>query len=235
MSDYSLTTFGEGGELTQVRHALTAVGNGETTVGIKAKNGVVIAAEKKLPTTLIDESSVHKVSALCDYMGATYSGIGPDFHAVLGKMRKDVQGYHAVYRDRATPYQICKHVTELIQEYTHAGGVRPFGIGIMVAGFDEDMGPQIYQIEASGTFYCWKATAMGRGGSDARTFLERTYTDDMDIGDAEHTAIKALKQSFEGEMTHRNIEIGVIKTSDPEKKFRILSESEVIDLLKEVE
>ena len=48
MSDYSVTTFGESGELTQVRNALTAVGRGETTVGIRAKNGIVIAAEKKL-------------------------------------------------------------------------------------------------------------------------------------------------------------------------------------------
>jgi 20S proteasome subunit alpha 2 len=61
MSDYSLTTFGESGELTQVKHALTAVGNGETTIGIRAKNGVIIAAEKKLSTTLVDESSIHKI------------------------------------------------------------------------------------------------------------------------------------------------------------------------------
>ena len=97
MSDYSLTTFGESGELTQVRYALTAVGNGETTVGIRAKNGIVIAAEKKLPTLLIDESSVHKVQKMCDYIGVTYSGIGPDFQAVLMKARKDVQVYHSKY------------------------------------------------------------------------------------------------------------------------------------------
>jgi len=52
MTDYSLTTFGESGELTQVRHALTAVGNGETVIGIRAKNGIVIAAEKKLASQL---------------------------------------------------------------------------------------------------------------------------------------------------------------------------------------
>ena len=57
----------------------------------------------------------------------------------------------------------------------------------------------------------------------------------MDIGDATHTAIKALKTSFEGELTERNIDIGVIKTADPEKKFHILKPNEVIDLLKEVE
>jgi len=54
MSDFSLTTFGESGELGQVSHALTAVKNGETTVGIRAKNGIVIAAEKKLPSPLAD-------------------------------------------------------------------------------------------------------------------------------------------------------------------------------------
>jgi len=90
MSDYSLTTFGASGELTQVRYALTAVGNGETCLGIQAKNGCVIASEKKIASPLVDETSIHKVEALSDYMGCTYSGIGPDFYAVLLKARKDV-------------------------------------------------------------------------------------------------------------------------------------------------
>ena len=97
MSDYSLTTFGKSGELTQVRNALTAVGNGETCLGIKAKNGCVIASEKKLSSPLVDESTVHKIEALSDYTGMTYSGIGPDFQAVLLKARKDVQVYHSKY------------------------------------------------------------------------------------------------------------------------------------------
>ena len=220
MSDYSLTTFGESGELTQVRHALTAVGRGETMVGIRARNGIVIAAEKKLPTILMDETSVHKIDNLCEYMGVGYSGIGPDFQAVLLKARKDIQVYHHRYQDRMTPFMLCKQVADLFQEYTQSGGVRPFGIGMIVGGYDEEQGPQIFQIEASGTFYCWKATALGRGSGEARTFLEKTYTDDMDIGDAVHTAIKALKNTFEGEMTERNLEIAIIKDTDPTKAFR---------------
>ena len=64
MTNYSLTTFGESGELDQVRHALTAVNNGETIIGIRAKNGIVIAAEKKIASVLVDESSIHKVDQL---------------------------------------------------------------------------------------------------------------------------------------------------------------------------
>jgi len=235
MSDYSLTTFGEGGELTQVRHALTAVGNGETTVGIRARNGVVIVAEKKLGSVLIDEESIHKVQALCNYMGITYSGIGPDFQAVLLKARKDIQVYHARYQDRISPFMLSKAVADLFQEYTQSGGVRPFGIGMIVAGFDEELGAQIYQIEASGTFYCWKATAQGRGAKEAKAFLEKTFSDDLDIDDAIHLAIKALKDSYDGHMTARNIEVGIVKAGDPEKAFRILSQEEIKDLLREVE
>jgi 20S proteasome subunit alpha 2 len=97
MSDYSLTTFGSSGELTQVRYALTAVGNGETCIGIRAKNGVVIACEKKLQSILIEESTIHKVEQIAPYLGVTYAGIGPDFNAVLLKARKDVQVYHSRY------------------------------------------------------------------------------------------------------------------------------------------
>ena len=144
MSDYSLTTFGQSGELTQIRYALKASQNGETTVGIKAKNGCVIAAEKKLVTPLLDDTSIHKVESLCEYMGVTYSGVGPDFHAVLRKMRKDIQVYHSRYRDRITPFMLCKQIATLFQEYSQAGGVRPFGIGMIIAGHDENDGAQIF-------------------------------------------------------------------------------------------
>ena len=39
---------------------------------------------------------------------------------------------------------MCKNIAELFQEYTQSGGVRPFGIGMIVGGFDEQAGPQIF-------------------------------------------------------------------------------------------
>lgn len=80
-----------------MRYALTAVGNGETCIGIRAKNGIVLACEKKLPSILVEETTIHKVERIAPYLGVTYSGIGPDFNAVLMKARKDVQVYHSRY------------------------------------------------------------------------------------------------------------------------------------------
>lgn len=53
-----------------------------------------------------------------------------------------------------------------------SGGVRPFGVSILFAGYDED-GPQLYQIDPSGAYFGWKATAIGKDSVSAKTFLER--------------------------------------------------------------
>ena len=49
-----------------------------------------------------------------------------------------------------------------MQEYTQSGGVRPFGISLLVAGADGDGTPRLYQVDPSGAYFGWKATAIGK-------------------------------------------------------------------------
>lgn len=46
----------------QIEYALQAVAAGAPSMGIKTKNGVVLAVEKKQKSFLYDESSITKVS-----------------------------------------------------------------------------------------------------------------------------------------------------------------------------
>ena len=39
---------------------------------------------------------------------------------------------------------------------------------------------------------------MGKGSNHCRQFLEKRFSDDIDIEDAIHTAILTLKESYEG-------------------------------------
>jgi len=113
----------------------------------------------------------------------------------------------------------------------HSSGVRPFGVSLLVAGFDEE-GPHLYQLDPSGSYWAWKASAIGKNMINAKTFLEKRYSEEVELEDAIHTAILTLKEGFDGEVTEKNIEIA-IATSD--KKFRLLSEAEIKDYLQEVE
>ena len=41
--------------------------------------------------------------------------------------------------------QLVREVGAVMQEFTQSGGVRPFGVSLLVAGYDEE-GPQLYQV-----------------------------------------------------------------------------------------
>lgn len=69
-----------------------------------------------------------------------------------------------------------------------------------------------------------QASAIGKNMTNAKTFLEKRYNNDIGIEDAIHTALLTLKEGFEGQVSGANIEVGVI---GPDRKFKVLSEAEV--------
>lgn len=115
---FSLTTFSPSGKLLQIEYALNAVAQGATSLGIKAKNGVVIATEKKLPSQLIDESTVVKIQHLSPNTGVVYSGMGPDFRVIVKKARKKAQQYFMMYDEIIPIAQLVRETAMVMQEYT---------------------------------------------------------------------------------------------------------------------
>ncbi|KAJ0043632.1 hypothetical protein Pint_18145 [Pistacia integerrima] len=118
---FSLTTFSPSGKLVQIEHALTAVGSGQTSLGIKAANGVVIATEKKLPSILVDETSVQKIQTLTPNIGVVYSGMGPDFRVLVRKSRKQAEQYHRLYKEPIPVTQLVRETAAVMQEFTQSG------------------------------------------------------------------------------------------------------------------
>jgi 20S proteasome subunit alpha 2 len=229
---FSLTTFSPSGKLGQLEYALNAVTSGVPALGIKAKDGVVIATEKKFQTSLVDVSSFTKVESLTKNVGSVYAGMPPDYRVILKRARKAAQKYVSTYNDEMPVRQLASEIAAVMQEFTQSGGVRPFGLSLMIAGCDEN-GPQLYQVDPSGAFFGWKASAIGKNFANAKTFLEKRYSEDIEVEDAIHTAILTLKEGFEGQINETNIEIGVIRTSD--RVFKSLTPGEIKDYLSEVE
>ncbi|XP_071943486.1 proteasome subunit alpha type-2 [Antedon mediterranea] len=225
---FSLTTFSPSGKLVQIEYALNAVAAGASSVGIKASNGVVIATEKKQKSILYDEHSINKVEMITKNIGMVYSGMGPDYRVLVRRARKLAQQYYMVYQEQIPTAQLVHKVASVMQEYTQSGGVRPFGVSLLVAGWDDDdQKPFLFQCDPSGAYFPWKATAMGKNFVNGKTFLEKRYNEELELDDAVHTAILTLKESFEGQMTENNIEIGICN----EAGFRRLPPTEVKDYL----
>lgn len=204
---------------------------GTTTVGIRATNGVVVASERKTPP-LVDPSTFKKIEKINEHCGVAYAGMGSDFRVLLAKARKESSAYTLQYSDLMPTRLVTQSIAGVMQEFTQAGGVRPFGVSLLVAGIDDVDGPQLFQADPSGTYFEWKASAIGQNFVNAKSFLERRYNDEMELDDAIHTAILTLREGFEGEVTKDNIEVGVCEMKG-DRKFRILTPDEVQDYLDE--
>jgi 20S proteasome subunit alpha 2 len=118
--------------------------------------------------------------------------MGPDARVLVDKARKSVQEYKRMYMEEPSVATLVKDIAGIMQEYTQSGylvfilylkytiriddmssGVRPFGVSLLIAGFDEHSGPCLYQVDPSGSFFAWKATAIGKNMINAKTFLEK--------------------------------------------------------------
>mmetsp|Transcript_6523 Transcript_6523/g.14445 ORF Transcript_6523/g.14445 Transcript_6523/m.14445 type:complete len:238 (+) Transcript_6523:205-918(+) len=228
---FSLTTFSRTGKLLQIEYALNAVANGRTALGIAATDGVVICTDKKFSSALVEGEGVRKVERITDGSGVVYAGVGPDYRVLVRKARKSSQAYYREYRETKPISQLVKSTASVMQEYTQSGGVRPFGVSLLMAGMDGDGTPRLFQVDPSGAYFGWKATAIGKNYVNAKNFLEKRYQEDMELEDAIHTALLTLREGFEGEMNGENIEVGVVSKSDG--KFRLLTPSEIQDYLDE--
>ncbi|XP_038118996.1 proteasome subunit alpha type-2-like [Culex quinquefasciatus] len=223
---FSLTTFSPSGKLVQIEYALAAVSAGAPSVGIKASNGVVIATENKQKSILYDEHSVHKVEMVTNHIGMIYSGMGPDYRLLVKQAHKIAQNYFLTYREPIPTSQLVQKIATVMQEYTQSGGVRPFGVSLLICGWDEDR-PYLFQCNPSGAYFAWMATAMGKNAINGKTLLEKRYSEDLELDDAVHTAILTLKEGFEGQMNADNIEVGICDANG----FRRLDPSDVKDYL----
>lgn len=130
---FSLTTFSPSGKLVQIEYALAAVNAGATSLGIRATDGVVLATEKKLPSILVDESTVQKISLLTPNVGMTYSGMGPDSRVLVRKARKSGQVYYRQYHEQIPVAQLCRETAAVMQEFTRKRGGRGGRAGAVAA------------------------------------------------------------------------------------------------------
>ena len=227
-SEFSLTTFNSQGKLKQIEHALKAVSNGETAIGIRYKDGVVLAVEKNIKSPLVDENSVRKIQQMAEHVGSTYAGLTGDYRVLLQSARKQSMKHVLTYEEPILLGSLARETAKIFQEFTQSGGVRPFGISLLLAGIDSS-GPQLFQLDPSGVYHEWKAVSIGKNSSNANIFLQKRYKEDLDRDDAIHMVLLALKDGFEGTMNNRNIEIGYIDKAD--KKFKNLSQTEIGHIL----
>ena len=215
--DRAIVTFSPDGRLFQVEYAREAVKRGTTSIGLLFANGVVLIASRPLQELAIPDSGGDKVHQVDDNLGVTISGFLADGRVLLDVGRIKAQVYKLTYDEPLNVLGAVKEIADRMQLYTQYGGVRPYGVALLLGGMDEK-GPQLFEIDPSSTFYGWQAQAIGRGAPEALKLLRKGWKECLTEEDAIKLGVQALKAGEKG-VKLQEVELAIINDKGYKKYY----------------
>ncbi len=191
--DRAITMFSPDGRLLQVEYAKKTVKQGSTAIGLAAKDGVVLVTDKRIVDKLIVLESIEKVFQIDEHICATASGILSDARVLIERSQLKAQQHRVAYGTPIDALSVVKDICNLKQICTQSGGLRPFGVSIIVAAVDK-AGPRVFETNPTGIFFQYKATSIGEAESEVDQILHKEYRNDLDIRGCIRLALSALYQ-----------------------------------------
>ncbi|CAG8544596.1 8698_t:CDS:2 [Funneliformis caledonium] len=234
--DARTTIFSPEGRLYQVEYAMEAISHAGTALGILASDGIVIAAEKKVTSKLLEQTTTsEKIYLLNDNVIGGVAGITADANILIYYARQVAQQYLYTYDEDIPVEQLVQKLCDLKQGYTQYGGLRPFGVSFIYAGYDSHHGFQLYRSDPSGNYGGWKATCIGANNASAQSLLKQDYKDDITLKDAKELAVKVLSKTMDSTtLSSEKLEFATVSRNDENKTtYHLYKPSEIDALLKE--
>jgi len=129
-----------------------------------------------------------------------------------------------VYETPMLTGRLVRKISDKSQTYTQKSEKRPYGVGLLVAGYDKT-GPHLFQTAPSGNYYEYYAQSIGARSQAAKTYLEKVYETfpDASLDDLIKHSLTALKGTSSKPLTSRNCTIAFVSAGH---NFKILDGNE---------
>lgn len=119
-----------------------------------------------------------------------------DANILINFARQVAQRHLLTYGEDIPCVQLVRRLCDLKQGYTQHGGLRPFGVSFIYAGYDPLQQFQLYQSNPSGNYGGWKATSVGANNASAQSLLKQDYKE-CDLKEACSMAVKVLSKTMD--------------------------------------
>lgn len=172
--DLSASTFSPDGRIFQVEYASKAVENAGTALGLKCRDGIVLAVEKPIHNKMLLPSSSRRIHSVDTNSGLAITGFVSDGRQIIHRAREEASNYESTYGSKIPPAVLADRIAAYVHYFTLHGSLRPFGTTAILASYDaETATPSLHMIEPSGTSYQYFACAAGKGRQPAKTEMEK--------------------------------------------------------------
>ncbi|KAM3569509.1 hypothetical protein VYU27_008394, partial [Nannochloropsis oceanica] len=191
--DVSPTTFSPDGRLFQVEYASKAVENSGTAIGLKCKDGIVLAVENLLLSKLLVANSNRRTFGVGPHVSIAVAGLVSDGRQVVNRAREEAENYKDNYGSDIPPSVLADRLAQFVHFFTLNYSLRPFGASVLIAGYDAFMEAlELHVIEPSGVAYKFFGAAVGKGRQGAKTEIEKLKLTETTCTDAIKEMAKIL-------------------------------------------
>ncbi len=199
---------------------------GTTTVGLVCKDGVVLAAERKVTMGyLVAGKKAEKILQINSYIGMTIAGLVGDAQHLEKILRAELK-LQELQEERRIP---IKAAANLMATILYGRRYYPYYVQLIVGGFDTK--PRLFSFDPSGSIQDEdEYFSSGSGSPMAFGLLEDQYKKGLSVEEGKKVAAKAVRSAVQRDIASggSGIDIVIIDKSG----FKKLSEKEVEEALK---
>jgi len=225
--DRTATMFSPEGHLLQVEYAEKTVRLGSSSVGMVCIDGVFILADKRTKDRLIVKKSATKIHEIDSHVIASSAGITSDARILIERAQLVAQQNRITYDSEIEPELVIKEVSNIKQQFSQYGGARPFGVSVMVAGFNGKK-PELFTSDVTGNYFAYHANAIGENDEKIREKLREQYKQDLTIKQGVKLSLDIFKELQGKEFGLDRFELVYI--SDKDKKIQKLEANGIEEL-----
>jgi proteasome alpha subunit len=220
--DRAATMFAPDGHILQVEYAEKTIRLGAASIGLVCKDGIVIVADRRSKDKLVVENSANKVLEIDSHIMASAAGILSDARVLIERARVSAQQHRVTYDSEPRTESIVRELADVKQQFTQYGGGRPFGVSLMIAGFDSK--PELYTTDITGNYLQYTANAVGENDEKIKEKLQEKYKSDLSCEQGIKLGLEIFKEILGEKFDIERFDIGEIKK---DKKLKKLSRQEV--------
>ncbi|WUR02795.1 proteasome subunit PSA5 (PSA5) [Vairimorpha necatrix] len=230
VSRQNANTYSAEGRLYQVEYAMQAMNLGTSSIGIKTKDYVLLASEKKIISKLQNPSSVKKHYRVYDHIALGFSGISADVKTIVDKSRNFAINHEYLYDENCKVERLLEHLADLSLNFDKKEAdekifSRPFGASLLIIGYDTE--PRLFSLDPSGSYLEYHAKAIGSGSEVIENMLEQEFDPNVDINSGLKNILNMLSKVMKDKINNFNVEITAITKNE----CKILTPEEIEQFL----
>ena len=227
--DLSTTTFSPDGRVFQVEYCSKAVENSGTCLGLRCKDGVVMAVEKIVTSKMLVKGSCRRCHIVDLQAGLAVAGMNADGRVIADRARQEAAQYRSLYAMEIPGRVLAERMASFAHMYSLYWFVRPFGCAVMLGSYSEEEGPELYVIEPSGVVYRYFAYALGKGKQVAKTELEKLDFKELTCREAVKVLANIVITKCRDETRDKAFELEMLWVCDETSRKCQLVPSDLVD------